>query len=92
VDLQVADHDTLKAALESLGLKYREEGKSWVITTPAGEITIANGKAQCYDSGCQKWANKIKQSYSLKTIERISKKFKFNITTKPSNKLVLRRY
>jgi hypothetical protein len=93
VDLKAADHDTLKDALDALGLKYVVRGGEMTIQTPSGRITVKDGKAEFdEDSGCQDWVNKIKQAYSVKTVERIAKRFKFSITTKPGNKMILRRY
>jgi hypothetical protein len=92
VDLKAADRTTLDAALQALGLKYTERNGEITIQTPSGRITVRNGQAEFTNSDCQSWVNKIKQAYSVKTVERISKRFKFNITTKPGNKMILRRY
>jgi hypothetical protein len=92
VDLKVADSDTLHDALKALGLKFTERNGILTIQTPDGNITVKDGKAEFYNDECQAWVNKLKQAYSIKTVERIAKRFKFNIITKPGNKLVLRRY
>ncbi len=92
VDLKVADHDMLLDAIKALGLKYRVIGDSIEVDTPAGQLTISNGTAQFSNSSVQQWVNKIKQAYSFKTVEKVSKKYKFTLTTKGENKIVLRRY
>lgn len=92
VDLKAADQATLHAALEALGLTFTESKNALSIITPAGPITVRGGQAEFYNDGCQSWVNKIKQAYSLKTVERIAKRFKFSVTPKEGNKLVLRRY
>ena len=93
MELKTADHETLLAALDALGLRYTEAKNVLTIQTPnAGTMTIKNGKAEFYNEGCQQWINKLKQVYSLKTVERIAKRFKFTTTVKDDNKLVLRRY
>lgn len=92
MDLKAADAATLTDALLALGLKHSQTREGLVVQTPSGNITIKDGKAEFYNKGCQDWVNKIKQAYSVKTVERISKRFKFTVTVKPGNKMVLRRY
>lgn len=92
VDLKIANTDTLLAALKALGLTYIVEDDGIEIKTPAGNITLSDGKAVFSEESCQAWVNKIKQAYSIKTIEQIAKKYKFTISAKPGNKMTLRRY
>ena len=90
--MKAADKETLHAALQALGLQFTESGNTLNIQTPAGSITVRDGKAEFLNRGCQAWVNKIKQGYSFKTVERIAKRFKFTVSAKPGNKLTLRRY
>lgn len=91
VDLKAADKETLEEALKSLNLKYHYSGTTLHIQTPAGSIEVNNGVAELRE-GTQGWLNKIKQAYSLKTIEKIAKRYKFTISTKGDNKIIARRY
>lgn len=92
MDLNAADHDTLLEALKSLGLQYTEHKDFITIRTKDGTITVRDGIAEFTNEKCQQWVNKIKQAYSLKTVEKIAKRYKFTITAKPGNKFTLRRY
>jgi hypothetical protein len=91
IDLKAVDRPTLIVAIKSLGFQHRVSGNSIIVDTDAGRITIKNGKAEC-DSYAQKYVNQIKKAYSLKTIERISQKYKFNLVAKQADKVILRRY
>jgi len=91
VDLKAADHDMLLEAITAAGMTYNVVGKKIEVKTPIGQITITDGKATFVNPNCQIWLNKLKQSYSLKSIEQIAKKYKFNIIQK-DNKITLRKY
>lgn len=92
VELKTADMNILHEALLALGLSFTTNRNGMVITTPAGRIDLRNGKAEFTNKGCQKYVNEIKQAYSRTTIEHIAKRYKFTLTDKGSNKIVLRRY
>lgn len=87
----MANKDLLEQALKSLGLAYSIKNENIAIYTPAGTISIENGKATLPDNA-QEWLNRIKRAYSMKNIELVAKKYKFSITTKADGKLILRRY
>ena len=91
VEISVANKDLLEQALTALGLKWTAVRDGITIHTPGGNITIVNGKATLEDRAMP-WLNKVKRMYSVKTIELVSKKYKFNLTTKSDNKMVLRKY
>lgn len=91
VDLKAANKDLLHSALQSLGLTYKETSRGLVITTPNGDIVIKNDKADL-SANNQDWLNKIKQAYSIKTVEYLARKYKFTVTRQGDNKLTLRRY
>jgi hypothetical protein len=84
--------DLLQDAIRALGLTFRKVGNRIEIDTPQGRITIQDGKATFTNRSCQQWVNKIKQAYSFKTVERVAKKYKFNLIAKSENQIVLRRY
>jgi hypothetical protein len=82
----------LHSALQALGLDFTKTREGLRISTPSGPITLRDGKAEFYNSDCQNWVNKIKQTYSQKTVEKLAKRYKFTVVAKPGNKLILRRY
>ncbi len=91
VDLKAADKETLSAALSALGLSFVEANGEIAVYTPAGTIRIKNGVATLTNAA-QTWLNKIKRMYSVKTVEKVAKKYKFTVTEKANSQLVLRRY
>ena len=91
VEISVANKDLLDEALKALGLTFNRNGEVLTIHTPSGTITICNGKAELEERSMP-WLNKIKRTYSVKTVELVAKKYKFNINVKPNNRIILRKY
>ena len=91
VEIKTADHDLLKQALEALNLEYSYDNGVLTVYTPSGNITISKQTAQL-NSNSQLWLNKIKQMYSIKTIEHLAKKYKCTVVHHGNNEFTLRRY
>lgn len=92
LELKTANKDLLHAAIKSLGFTITEIKNGIIVHTPQGDITIANGTATSTMRNAEDWINKVKQAYSMQTIEYVAKKYKFTVTEKPGNKITMRRY
>jgi hypothetical protein len=90
VELKAADKKLLAEALKALNLKFTETNGTFTVTTPTGQITIANDQAS-FPQAAQGYVNKIKQAYSFQTVKAMAKKYKFNVVNK-GGEIVLRRY
>ncbi len=91
IDFNATNKSILEAALTSLGYQFYYTNNQMHIKTPNGEIIIANGKATMNQT-LQDTLNNIKQAYSKKTIEQVARKYKFTMTNRDNNKIILRRY
>jgi hypothetical protein len=92
VDLHVADKELLFKALDAAGLSFVVLANGYVaVNTPEGQIVLGD---QCatLPAEAEPHLNTIRRGYSREVLRQASKKFRFTVTEKEEDHVVIRGY
>jgi hypothetical protein len=90
LELEAADRDLLRAAIQALGYDVRQQGAQMVVALDEGDAVI-EGSSIRVPAGSEVVVNQIKQAYSRQVLTAAAKRFGWQVNTAQTNHLTLKR-